>query len=62
MKDKQFLKDLLAFTRHIWLSDKTDTEKLHALASTLGHDLNGVIAGDKFFSPRVTGYSKLEQA
>ena len=60
MKNKLFLYDLLAFTRYIWNSDRTDTEKLHALVSTLGHDLNGVIAEDKFFSPRCSGYAKRE--
>ena len=61
MKNKLFLYDLLAFTRYIWNSDKTDTEKLNALVSTLGHDLNGVLNEDKFFSPRCSGYSALEQ-
>jgi hypothetical protein len=55
-----FLNDLLAFTRYIWYSDKTDAQKLNALVSTLGHDLNGLIEDEPFFSPRVSGYSKLE--
>ena len=59
-KNTKFHKDLLAFTRYIWKSDKTDTEKLHALVSTMGHDLNGIIAEDEFFSPRCSGYARLE--
>lgn len=62
MNNKSFLKDLLAFTRYIHNTDKMSIEKKYfALVSTLGHDLNGIINEDKFFSPRVSGYSKLEE-
>lgn len=61
-KKNQFLKDLLAFTRYIHNTDKMTTEeKYHALVCTIGHDINGLLAEDKFFSPRCSGYSKLEK-
>lgn len=57
----KFLTDLLAFTRHIHFNDNMTLEqKYNALVSTIGHDLNGVINRDEFFSPRCSGYSKLE--
>jgi len=61
-KNKQFHKDLLAYTQYIY-NDKTKevTQKYHALISVLGHDLNGLINEDKCFRPRVSGYSALEQ-
>lgn len=58
--NKQYLKDTKAFMRFIHNSDKTLQEKYNALISTIAHDLNGLINEDKCFSPRVTGYSKLE--
>jgi len=61
-KNTKFLKDLLAFVRYIHNNDTMTMEKkYYALVSTLGHDLNGVINEDKFFSPRCSGYSKLEE-
>jgi len=61
-KNTKFLNDLLAFTRYIHFNDKMSVkEKYAALVATLGHDLTGLINEDKFFSPRVSGYSKLEQ-
>lgn len=61
-KNKQFHKDLLAFVRYIHNNDtKSLSEKYFAIVATLGHDLNGIINEDKFFSPRCSGYSKLEQ-
>ena len=63
MNNKSFLKDLLAFTRYIHFNDKMDVQaKYNALVSTLGHDLNGILNEDKFFSPRVSGYSKSPRA
>jgi hypothetical protein len=62
MMNKQYLKDTLAFVRYIHNDEnRTDKAKYDALVSTLGHDLNGLINEDKFFSPRVSGYSKLEE-
>jgi hypothetical protein len=59
MKDKTFLKDLLAYVRfvhnHPTYSSK---EKYAAIVSTIGHDLNGIINEDRCFSPRVSGYAK----
>ena len=61
MKNKEYLKDTLAFIRYIHNdTNRSDKAKYDALISTLGHDLNGLINEDKCFSPRVTGYSKLE--
>ena len=59
--NKQYLKDTLAFIRHIHLSDRTDKDKYAAILMTLAHDLNGLINNERCFSPRVTGYSKLEK-
>ena len=43
-KDKQFLKDLLAYVRYIHNDkNKSDRAKYLALISTLGHDLNGIL-------------------
>lgn len=51
--------DMLGFIRHtFYRNDLDDSKKLSALVSTLGHDLNGLINEDPFFSPRVTGYRK----
>ena len=59
--NKQFLKDLLAYVRFVHNHPKySSKEKYSAIVSTIGHDLNGIINEDAFFSPRVTGYSKLE--
>jgi hypothetical protein len=62
MMNKQYLKDTLAYVRYIHNdTNKSDRAKYLALVSTLGHDLNGVINEDPFFSPRVSGYSKQEE-
>lgn len=59
-KNKQFLRDLLAFARFNHDDKSKDIKaKYYALVSVLGHDLNGLINEDKFFSPRCSGYSKL---
>ena len=51
--------DMLGFIRHTYnRNDLDETKKLSAIVSTLGHDLNGLINDDPFFSPRVTGYRK----
>jgi hypothetical protein len=56
--NKQFLIDLLAFVRFIHNNPNMDLQrKYSAIVSTIGHDINGILAEDKFFSPRVTGYS-----
>jgi len=50
--------DLLAFVRFIHNNPNMDAQrKYSAIVSTIGHDINGILAEDKFFSPRVTGYS-----
>ena len=59
--NKQFLTDLLGFVRYIHNDPTMSLEsKYSAIVSTIGHDLNGVINEDTFFSPRVTGYSRME--
>jgi len=61
MMNKQYLKDTLAFVRYIHNDEnRSDKAKYDALISTLGHDLNGLINEDKFFSPRVSGYAQAE--
>ena len=61
--NKQFLNDLLGFVRYIHNDSTMSLEsKYSAIVSTIGHDLNGVINEDAFFSPRVTGYSRMEVA
>jgi hypothetical protein len=61
--NKQYLKDTLAFVRYIHNDPRMSLErKYSAIVSTLGHDLNGLINEDTFFSPRVTGYSRMEVA
>jgi hypothetical protein len=61
MKDKQFMKDMLAYVRYIHNHKKMNKkEKYAAIVSTIGHDFNGLINEDRFFTPRVTGYSRLE--
>jgi len=61
MKEKQFLKDLLAYVRYIHNdTNKSDRAKYLALVSTLGHDLNGLINEERCFRPRVSGYSQLD--
>lgn len=60
-KDKQFLKDLLAYVRYIHNdTNKSDRAKYLALVSTLGHDLNGILNEERCFRPRVSGYSQLD--
>jgi hypothetical protein len=60
-KDKQFLKDLLAYVRYIHNdTNKSDRAKYLALISTLGHDLNGILNEERCFRPRVSGYSQLD--
>jgi hypothetical protein len=62
MKDKAYLKDTLAFIRYIHNNPTMDLQqKYHSLISALGHDLNGLINEDRCFSPRVSGYAKLEE-
>jgi hypothetical protein len=62
MKDKLFMKDLLAYVRYIHNHKQLNKkEKYAAIVSTIGHDLNGLINEDLFFTPRVTGYSRLEE-
>jgi hypothetical protein len=62
MKDKQFMQDMLAYVRYIhYHKQLDDKEKYAAIISTIGHDLNGLINEDIFFTPRVTGYARLEQ-
>jgi len=62
MKDKTFLKDTLAFIRYIHNNPTMDQQrKYHSIISTLAHDLNGLINEDRCFSPRVSGYAKLEE-
>ena len=62
MKNKAYLEDTLAFIRFIHNdSNKSDRQKYLALVSTLGHDLNGILNEDQFFSPRVSGYAKSEK-
>ena len=54
--------DMLGFLRHTYnRNDIDETKKLHMIVGTLGHDLNGLINEDPFFSPRVTGYRKTSQ-
>jgi hypothetical protein len=61
-KNNQYLKDTLAFVRFIHNDDtKSVSQKYAAIVSTLGHDLNGILNEDQFFSPRVSGYSKLDR-
>lgn len=51
--------DMLGFIRHtFYRNDIDEAKKLYAIVGTLGHDLNGLINEDPFFSPRVTGYRK----
>jgi hypothetical protein len=60
---KQYLKDTLAFVRYIHNDPRMSLErKYSAIVSTLGHDINGLINDEKCFSPRVTGYSRMEWA
>jgi hypothetical protein len=61
MKEKQFLKDLLAYVRYVHNDNTLEPgQKYHNLISTIGHDLNGVINEDRCFRPRVSGYSQLD--
>jgi len=61
MKEKQFLKDLLAYVRYVHNDNTLDAgQKYYNLISTIGHDLNGVINEDRCFSPRVSGYAQAE--
>jgi hypothetical protein len=57
--DRKLMEDLLSFVLFTYRrTDMDDTRKLRSLVDTLAHDLNGTLDGDKFFSPRVSGYSK----
>ena len=59
--NKQYLKDTLAFIRYIHNDPRMSVErKYSAIVSTLGHDINGILNEEKCFSPRVTGYSKMD--
>jgi len=61
-KNNQYLKDTLAFVRYIHNDDtKSLSEKYFAIVSTLGHDINGILNEERCFSPRVSGYSKLDR-
>ena len=56
----ELLKDTLAFLKKVQGNEyATDTQKLNTILQTLGHDINGVLSGDEFMVPRVTGYSKM---
>jgi hypothetical protein len=60
---EQYLKDTLAYVRYVHNdTSKSDQAKYHALVSTLGHDLIGMINKDPFFRPRVSGYAKSARA
>ncbi len=62
MKDKQFMRDMLAYVRYIHNHKQLNNkEKYSAIISTIGHDLNGLINEDAFFRPRVSGYARLEE-
>lgn len=62
MNKETYLKDTLAFVRYIHNDDtKSLSEKYFAIVGTLGHDINGILNEERCFSPRVSGYSKLEQ-
>lgn len=59
MENKTTYMDMLGFLRHTFnRNDLDEAKKLNAIVSTLGHDLNGLINEDPFFSPRVTGHRK----
>jgi len=61
-KNNQYLKDTLAFIRYIHNNPTMSTErKYFAIVGTLGHDINGILNEERCFSPRVSGYSKLEE-
>lgn len=58
-KNKQILTDMLGFLKYVhYETDLSREEKYNMVLSTFAHDLNGLITEDKFFSPRVSGYSK----
>lgn len=57
--NKQFLKDLQAYIISVKVDAKLSTEeKYNRIASTLLHDLHGVIEDEPFFLPRVSGYAE----
>ncbi len=61
-KNNQYLKDTLAFVRFIHNDDtKSVSQKYAAIVSTLAHDINGILNEEHCFSPRVSGYSKLDR-
>lgn len=58
MNNKQFLEDLQAYIMSVNVNAKLSVEeKYNRVASTLLHDLNGVINDEPFFLPRVDGYA-----
>ena len=55
----KLLEDMLGFIKHTFnREDLNDSQMLGMIVGTLGHDINGVLGGDEFVVPRVTGYSK----